>query len=214
MKVLGISGSPRAGSTTDQLVQAVLAGVEGCETEFVSLNNKDIQPCRACLGCVKTNVCVIRDDWPALGRAIVEADAYVVGGANYFNTLNGLTHCFLERWYQFRHREANLVGGRPAVAVGTAGRDPTPAIQTIRRFFEHNDIECIGDVGAQSAFSCFTCGYGEECKAGGIYHVFGPETKITEDIIPSLAKQPEACATARALGKQLSDRLRTAGVTS
>ena len=62
MKVLGISGSPRKGSTTDQLVQEVLAGVEGCETQFVSLAGKTIGPCIACLKCVETNVCVLTDD--------------------------------------------------------------------------------------------------------------------------------------------------------
>lgn len=40
MRILGISGSPRRGSTTDQLVQAVLAGADGCDTEFVSLSGK------------------------------------------------------------------------------------------------------------------------------------------------------------------------------
>lgn len=211
MKVLGISGSPRVGSTTDLLVQEVLAGVEGCATEFVSLSNKNIQPCRACLGCVKTNLCIIKDDLATLRQTVVDADAYIVGGANYFGTLNGLTHCFLERWYQFRHREANVVGGKPGVAVGVAGADPAPVIETIRRFFECNQIDCIGDVGAQGAVSCFICGFGEGCKVGGIYHFFGPETKITEEITPSLAKQPEVRAAARALGKKLSDRLRTTG---
>lgn len=38
MLVLGISGSPRRGSTTDQLVQAMLSGVQGCDIEFVSLS--------------------------------------------------------------------------------------------------------------------------------------------------------------------------------
>jgi len=208
MKVLGISGSPRQGSTTDHLVQEVLAGVEGCETEFISLSHKDIRPCTACLGCVNTNVCIIRDDWPNLRPAVVSADAYVIGGTNYFNTLNGLTHCFLERWYQFRHREANVVGGRPGVAVGTAGADPKPVIEVIRRFFEYNQIDCVGDVGAQGAASCFTCGYGEGCKAGAIYNFFGPNIKITEEITPSLEKQPEARAKARELGRRLSERLR------
>ena len=104
MKVLGISGSPRKGSTTDQLVQEVLSGVE-CETQFVSLAGKKIGPCIACLGCVKDNVCVLKDDLAELRQQIVDADAYVIGAANYFSMLNGLTHCFLERWYQFRHRE-------------------------------------------------------------------------------------------------------------
>lgn len=33
MKILGISGSPRRNSTTKQLVQHVLDGAEGVETE-------------------------------------------------------------------------------------------------------------------------------------------------------------------------------------
>lgn len=66
MKVLGISGSPRKGSTTDQLVQEVLAGVDGCDTEFVSLAGKTIGPCIACLECVETNVCMRPDDLRAL----------------------------------------------------------------------------------------------------------------------------------------------------
>ena len=79
MKVLGISGSPRSGATTDQLVQAVLNGVEGCETEFVSLSGKRIGACIACLGCTEDNVCKVKDDMAALRPKIVEADAYVIG---------------------------------------------------------------------------------------------------------------------------------------
>jgi len=207
MKVIGISGSPRKGSTTDQLVQEVLAGVDGCETEFVSLAGKTIGPCIACLGCVETNICSVQDDLALLRPMIVEADAYVIGGANYFNNLNGLTHCFMERWYQFRHREAKIVAGKLGVAVGVGGRDPKPVVEVIRTFFQYNQIECIGDVVAQGAASCFICGYGETCKVGAVHKLFGPGITITEEIIPSLAKQPAARAAARELGKKLSDRL-------
>lgn len=62
MKILGISGSPRAGSTTVQLVGEVLAGVEGCETGTASVAGVEIGPCIACLGCADTNLCVVEDD--------------------------------------------------------------------------------------------------------------------------------------------------------
>ncbi len=65
MKILGVSASPRAGQTTDRLVQAVLDGAE-CETEFISLAGKKIAPCIACLGCVEDNVCKVKDDMAAL----------------------------------------------------------------------------------------------------------------------------------------------------
>jgi hypothetical protein len=37
---------------------------------------------------------------------------------------------------------------------------------------------------------------------------FGPGTKITDDIIPDLSKQPEKIQEARALGRKLSQRLK------
>ncbi len=207
MKVLAISGSPRRGSTTDQLVQAVLSGVQGCEAEFVSLSGKQIGPCIACLGCVSDNVCKVKDDLNALRAKIVEADAYVIGGANYFNTLNGLTHCFMERWYQFRHQEGKAVSGKLGVAVGVGGSSGERVVEGIRSFFQYNQIDCIGSVSAQGAASCFKCGHGETCKVGAIHMFFGPGTKITPEIIPDLSKQPDRIELAQTLGRKLTERL-------
>ncbi len=209
MKVLGLSSSSRNGHTTDRLVQEVLAGVDkSIETEFVSLAGKQICPCVSCLGCVKSNVCILKDDLAELRPKIVAADAYVIGGPNFFGGLNGLGRCFMERWYQFRHREGKDVAGKLGVAVGVGGGDPKPVIENIRTFFQYNQIECVADVAAQGAACCFTCGYGEDCKVGAIHMFFGPGTKITEEITPSLDKQPESLAAAKAAGKTLSDRLK------
>jgi multimeric flavodoxin WrbA len=208
MKVLGISGSPRRGSTTDQLVRAVLSGVQGCETEFVSLSGKQIGPCIACLGCVRDNVCKVKDDMVALRQKIVEADAYVIGGANYFNILNGLSHCFMERWYQFRHQEGKAVAGKLGVAVGVGGSSGETVVENIRSFFQYNQIECVGAVSAQGPASCFTCGFGESCKVGAIHMFFGPGTKITPEITPDLSKQPDKIELAQDLGRKLAERMK------
>jgi multimeric flavodoxin WrbA len=207
MKVLGISGSPRKGQTTDRLVQEVLSGCQGVETEFVPLAGKTISHCICCLGCVKDNVCVLDDDMKALRDKIVSADAYVIGAANYFKMLNGLAHCFMERWYQFRHQEGKAVAGKLGIAVGVGGGDPLPVAENIKCFFQYNQIECVESVTAQGVAACFTCGYGETCKVGAIHMFFGPGTKITDEITPSLDKQPEALVAARRAGKRLSDRL-------
>jgi multimeric flavodoxin WrbA len=207
MKVLGISGSPRKDQSTDQLVQAVLAGV-GLETEFVSLAGQRIGPCIACLGCVRDNVCKVEDDMRELRQKIVEANAYVIGGANYFSLLNGLTHCFLERFYQFRHQEGKAVAGKLGVAVGVGGSSGDLVVENIKTFFQYNQIECIGTVSAQGPACCFICGYGETCKVGAIHMFFGPGTKITPEITPSLSKQPAKLEDAKALGHLLGKRLR------
>ena len=208
MKILGIAGSPRKGETSEHLVKTVLDGADGAETELVSLAGKTIGPCIACLGCVEDNVCVLKDDMAPLRDKIVEADAYVIGGANYYSMLNGLVHSFLERFYQFRHQEGKAVSGKIGAAVGVGGSNGDPVVDNIRNFFEYNQIDCVGGVSAQGPACCFKCGYGEECKVGAIHVFFGPGTKITEEITPRLEKQPEKIEAARALGRELTERLR------
>jgi multimeric flavodoxin WrbA len=207
MKVLGISCSPRKDHTTDLLVREVLGAVD-LETEFISLAGMNIGPCIACLGCVRDNICKVKDDMRGLRQKIVDADAYVVGAPNYFSMLNGMAHCFLERFYQFRHLEGKAVAGKLGVAVGAGGSSGDPVNENIRNFFQYNQIECIGEVSAQGPASCFTCGYGETCKVGAIHMFFGEGTKITPEIIPDLSKQPEKMEAARDLGKKLSERLK------
>jgi multimeric flavodoxin WrbA len=207
MKVLGISGSPRKNHTTDILVKEVL-NATGCENEFISLAGMQISPCIACLGCVKDNICKINDDMQALREKIVEADAYVIGAANYYSMLNALTHCFLERFYQFRHREGKNVSGKLAVAVGVGGGDGAPVIDNLKNFFQYHQLNCVGELSAQGAACCFTCGFGEDCKVGAIHMFFGPGTKITPDMIPNISKQPEKLEEARLLGEKLGKQLK------
>jgi multimeric flavodoxin WrbA len=183
-------------------VQEVLKGVE-FDTEFISLADKRISPCIACLRCVNDNICKVRDDMSELREKIVEADAYVIGAPNYFSVLNGLTHCFLERFYQFRHQEGKAVAGKLGVAVGIGGGMPESPVHNIEKFFEYQ-IQYVGSVIAQGAASCFTCGHGETCRVGAIHMFFGPGTKITDDIIPDLSKQPEKVQEAHALGLNLN----------
>lgn len=207
MKVLGISCSPRKNHTTDQLVKEVLGAVD-VDVEFISLAGLNIGPCIACLGCVKDNVCVLKDDMRELRRKIVDADAYVIGAPNYYSMLNGLAHCFLERFYQFRHREGKAVAGKLAVVAGVGGSNGDPVINNLRTFCQYNQIECIGEVSAQGPASCFTCGYGETCKVGAIHMFFGEGTKITPEITPDLSKQPDKIKLAHELGRKLTERLK------
>ena len=102
MKILGISGSPRKDGTSGvfTLVKTVLENT-GLEYELISLRGKKIGGCIACLGCAKDNICKVKDDMTDLRDKIGSADAYVIGAPNYYSMLNGLTHAFLERWFQF-----------------------------------------------------------------------------------------------------------------
>lgn len=208
MMILGICGSPRKEKTSGvyTLVNTVMEAT-GIDYEFVHLRKKQISGCIACLGCVKDNVCKVEDDLTPLREKIVEADGYVIGAPNYYSGMNATTHAFLERWFQFRHQEGDLLWGKLGVAVGVGGTEGHYPADEIEKFFLYNFIETVAKVPGQGAASCFSCGYGETCKVGIPYFLHGEGVKITEDIIPDVTKQPEVIQAAVAAGKKLGQRL-------
>ena len=208
MKILGISGSSRKEGSSGgmKLVQTVLENT-GCEYELISLRNKSIGGCIACLGCVKDNICKVNDDLMPLRDKIVAADAYVIGAPNYYSTLNALTHAFLERWFQFRHQTGRTLWGKLAVAVGVGGTTGAAPADALEKFFMYNFIETVAKVTGQGAASCYTCGYGETCQVGIPTMIHGPGVKITDNIIPNVEKQADVMASAVQAGKLLGKRL-------
>ena len=208
MKVLGISGSPRKEGTsgTYKLVKTVMENT-GCEYEMVSLRGKKISGCIACLGCARDNVCKAKDDFAPLREKIVEADGLVIGGPNYFDSLNALTHAFFERWYQFRHQEGKALWGKLAVAVGVGGMKGNAPADEIEKQCMVNLIETVAKVHGQGAASCYTCGFGETCQVGIPAALHGPGVKFSDITIPDVGKQADLMAAAADAGKLLGNRL-------
>jgi multimeric flavodoxin WrbA len=210
MKILGIVGSTRKDevSGVHALVGSVLEHT-GCEYDLVTLRGKTISGCIACLGCVKDNICKVKDDLAGLRDKIVAADAYVVGAPNYYSTLNAVTHAFMERWFQFRHQTGNLLWGKLAVAVGVGGTSGNYPADELEKFFLYSFIETVAKVTGQGAASCYSCGYGESCQVGIPVMLHGPGVRITAEIIPDVTRQPATMQAAAAAGKLLGERLRS-----
>lgn len=210
MKILGISGSPRTESRSGSIkvVQKILENT-GCEYELISLHGKNIGGCTGCMACAGDNVCKVNDDMKTMRDKIVEADAYVLSGVNYFNTLNGVMHCFLERWYQFRHREADILWGKLAVTVSLGGVMSAPPSELLNFFCVGNMIKVVDNVQGIGSAGCHYCGYGETCKVGIPYNLHGPDVSINEDTIPDVTKDEELMLAAEQAGKKLGDMLRS-----
>jgi multimeric flavodoxin WrbA len=208
MKILGISGSPRKEDTSGvyKLVTTVLENT-GVTYELISLKGKNISGCIACLGCVEDNVCKVKDDMTEFREKIIEADAYVIGAPNYYSTLNAISHAFLERWFQFRHREGDMLWGKLGVAVGVGGMEGQSPADTIEQFFMYSFIETIAKVVGQGAACCYSCGYGETCKVGAPVMIYGEGIKITPEMTPDVTKQPEVMQNAAEAGNLLGQSL-------
>lgn len=145
-----------------------------------------------------------------LREKIIDADAYVIGAPNYYSTINAITHAFLERLYQFRHQEGDLLWGKLAVAVGVGGMDGKFPSDDIERFLMYSFIETVEKVSGKGAAACYSCGYGETCGVGIPVMLYGKGVKITPESIPDVSKEQEIMEKAGDAGRLLAKRL-TAG---
>ena len=210
MKILAVSGSPRIEkrSSTLKLVKAVAENT-GYDYDLVSLAGKKIQGCIGCMGCADDNICKLKDDFTPMRDKIIEADAYILGGCNFFSTLNANMHSFLERWYQFRHKEKDGLWGKPAVTVAVGGRQTEQVAKILEQFCIYNFIQVVDRAEGLGAPGCFYCGYGETCKVGAIHAIHGDGFKITKENTPCVSKDAgcmeKACQAGKNLGKILKD---------
>lgn len=209
MKVIGVSGSPIENSNTDRAVRAVLEAT-GAETEFVKLFGRTVAPCKACLGCLETNRCVIGDDGIALAEKVKDADALVVGGFTPYSSLDSRTKAFLERLYPLRHRHGFLRGKVAAAVVtsavprGAEGLPPAAdmALNAIQFFAMEEGMRFAGSVVLDGNVPCVKCGYGDECAMSAIKMLYGPDATVASAGIRCFEDQ-EAAVKARELGREI-----------
>jgi multimeric flavodoxin WrbA len=90
--ILGISTSGRSiernelglllKGVTEELVSFILQKT-GEPWEYITLSEKNIFGCQACLRCASDNSCKLKDDWAEIRDRMFEADALVFGAPVY-----------------------------------------------------------------------------------------------------------------------------------
>jgi hypothetical protein len=178
----------------------------GLDHELVSLGSLKFSGCVACLACAADNVCRVKDGLEPLRAKILAADAYVIGSPNYYSGMTALTHAFLERWFQFRHRGATHLWGKVAVAVGVGSLGGDPVVDQIEKFMSYNFIKTVAKVSVPGNPCCFQCGFGSECEIGvpAMTGMACPDPAH----LPTPWTSPEALRLAREAGETLGEVLR------
>ncbi|MCD6504475.1 flavodoxin family protein [Candidatus Bathyarchaeota archaeon] len=155
VKVIGIVGSPRAGGNTELLVREALNSAEeqGAETELITLGNKEIKPCDACLTCRKTKECRIKDDFQQIFDKMVEADGIIIGSPVYFGSATPQVKALIDRAGYLSIAKGRVferkVGG-PLVVARRAGQNFTFA--ELLFFFLHQGMIVPGSTYWNVAF--------------------------------------------------------------
>lgn len=209
-KVIGISGSPVKDSNTDRLVKAVLEN-SGLPHEFIKLSRVKVQPCIACLGCTKDNICKVKDDFPALAEKIKKAGAIVVGGYPPYGTIDGFTKSFLERLFSLRHQNGFNRGKLAVVVVTGIGRG-APGLEEASNQVTHaltlEGMDVLGQLKATGNPECMVCGFGQSCPMSALPWIFGKDTEVTPEKFCNVENQHDIWSEAHRLGKEIHNRLK------
>lgn len=210
IKILGVSGSPIKNSNTDRALQIALEAT-GQKTEFIKLSDYTVGPCDACLGCINTNKCVIKDDGIMLAEKAFKANALIIAGWTPYSSIDSRTKAFMERLYPLRHRHG-LMAGKPGAAIVTSAIPPghesmPPAgdlgLGAIQSYMLEEGMNFVGVVKVRGNVPCVKCGDDGQCSVSGLKMIFGPEASIEKIGINSLEDSPDTIAALEKLGKAI-----------
>ncbi len=150
LRILGISGSPRAAATDYAIREALRYAEEkyGAQTKYFSVAKKTLNFCIHCDYCVrKKEGCVFKDDMLEVYRLLEWADAYIIGSPVYQGNISGQLKTLLDRTRAMVARAPKIFENKvgTGIAVGgdrMGGQEPT--LRTIHDFYIINHIFSIG----------------------------------------------------------------------
>lgn len=148
-RILGISGSPRAGGNTETLVKRVLsaAAAEKAETRLFSLGGKTVAPCVDCDKCTDDQpYCVQSDDMQELYDLLLWADAVVFGTPVYMGGMTAQLKAAFDRarpLWRMNNALSRKVAAAVAVGEGRWGGQEL-AIQSIYHSAMNHGMIIVG----------------------------------------------------------------------
>ncbi|MCQ2199550.1 MAG: flavodoxin family protein [Paludibacteraceae bacterium] len=100
MNIIILSGSPRNGGNTEQLVDAFVSGASNQHSvEVISINDYHINPCIGCNSCFKRddNSCFQNDNMKTIYSKLKSADMLVIASPVYFYGISAQLKAIIDR---------------------------------------------------------------------------------------------------------------------
>ncbi|TYB30232.1 MAG: flavodoxin family protein [Candidatus Mcinerneyibacterium aminivorans] len=193
-KIVAISGG-RKNKISEKAIKTILSNVRS-KYNFYSLSDFEILTCDACNGCVEKNKCIKDDRLNEIYANMKNCDLIIFAAPEYWDGVNAKSRAFWERiCFSGRHNAYFPLKGKKGIILGVSGRgDSKHVISDLSRFMNDAQIEIMKKISIQGEFACFNCGYGENCKVGGIFELYPHNPEIKKEKIPTLTNQhPEKC---------------------
>jgi multimeric flavodoxin WrbA len=150
VKIFGISGSPRLGST-DYVVNAALTYAKNhhkADITYFSCQKKTLNFCIHCDYCVKKKKgCVFKDDMDEVYESCAWADALIIGTPVYQGTLSGQTKVILDRCRAVVAKNPTFFKWKVGAAIAVGGDrsgGQELALQVLLNFYILNEMIAVG----------------------------------------------------------------------
>jgi len=118
MKITAFLGSPRKDGNSERLLTQAIKGT-GLEVKIHRLNDMSLRPCQNCGGCVKTGVCIIKDDMDPIYEDIRSSDRLILASPVFFMSVSAQSKILIDRCQAFWCEKYLL---NKDIAAGTHGR--------------------------------------------------------------------------------------------
>lgn len=119
-RIVSINGSIRINGNTDTILKSILDGAEssGAFIKQFVLREKNINDCKGCYSCYKSNRCSINDDMQEIHQDIQNSDLIILASPMYWWGVTGLMKTFIDRLYlYYPKRNEHLIAGKKILIV-------------------------------------------------------------------------------------------------
>lgn len=175
MIILGINGSPKKNGNTAFALRYALSILNdaGFETEYITLMDKEINFCKACLSCRK-GICIQNDDMELIIDAIRRCSCLILASPVFMGLITGHMKTMMDRTVLFRVG-GNFIGEKfelsgkigAGIACGgfrNGGQELT--LQCMHTFFLQQDMLVIADGPPYSHSGATIVGNAKDDKLG------------------------------------------------
>jgi len=155
--VVGIVASPRKGMHTDTFVSKALEGAKekGATTQKIYLSDLKISPCLACREKPWPLPCILKDGMEEVYKALESCDGVIVGSPAWYGSISSYLKLAIDR-SNCLNEMVKLPSGKVKfvsrlkkkkkgvfVWVADISRDPRPAMNAIKLWFNDINVELI-----------------------------------------------------------------------
>lgn len=160
-KLLALLGSPHKDGATGTMLKYVLkeAGRQGWEITYINLYEQNIGYCNGCRACMKTEICVYKDDAQEISGLIRECDFVVLAAPVYWANVPAAVKNLFDRLLGVAMEETKTfprarLSKNQKYLLLTACNTPAPfsflcgqstgAIRSMKEFFKTSGMKYAG----------------------------------------------------------------------